>query len=579
MLSSIKSKLLTISFLILTIPLIILGIFSYQKSANNLDELGATNLTNSVEMTLEMIEALNEEVEEGNLLLEDAQERVKRAILGERNVDGIRPINTNIDLGEHGYLFILSTEGLQLAHPNIEGENIWDIEDPDGVKTTQEVIKAAQSGGGLTYFDWPLPGTEDDIEPKVSYSKEDPYWGWVIVSSTYMLDFNKPAEELKSLIIILTVITLIIGSFIVWISSHRIAQPIQNVTEHMKSLAEGDLTQEQIKIQSKDETGQLAVALNEMRSQLQYIMREVSESSVGLSNQSNALTQSSNEVTLATEQVAQTMQELATGAETQANHATNLSEEMSSFTTKVQEANEDGAYIQRASGKVIDMTSEGTTLMETSTKQMAKIDRIVQDAVEKVEGLDTHAQEISQLVGVIQDIADQTNLLALNAAIEAARAGEHGQGFAVVANEVRTLAEESSQSVTNITDIVSRIQSESEMVSASLQDSYKEVAQGTEQIMTTGEMFKEITSAVTGMAHRIRQISENLNEISTNTIAMNGSVQEIAAISEEAAAGVEQTSASTQQTSASMEEVAASSHDLAKLAEELNELVTQFTLD
>src|SRR5690625_7272485 len=100
------------------------------------------------------------------------------------------------------------------------------------------------------------------------------------------------------------------------------------------------------------------------------------------------------------------------------------------------------------------MTNDGSLLMESSTKQMAIIDQIVHEAVEKVEGLDVHSQQISELVSVIQDIADQTNLLALNAAIEAARAGEHGQGFAVVADEVRKLAEEVSFSVTDITIIV-----------------------------------------------------------------------------------------------------------------------------
>lgn len=578
MLNSLRTKLLVISILILTVPLILVGIFSYHKSAKSLDDLGVLNLTNSVEMTIEMIEALNEEVENGNLSLADAQERVKQAILGEQNADGTRPINKNIDLGENGYLFVIGSDGLQLAHPSLEGENIWEVEDPKGMKMAQEVINAGQSGGGLTYFDWPLPGTEDVIEPKVSYSKEDPYWGWIVVSSTYMQDFNKPAESLKSLIMILTVIALLIGGVVVWLFANYLSKPIQIVTEHMKGLARGDLAQEAIQVRSKDETGQLSLAMNDLQNQLNGIMTDLAIDSVKITNQSSALTQSANEVTLATEQVAETMQELAKGSEAQAGHATSLSEEMGSFTEKVQEANENGEYIQKASKKVIEMTDEGVALMETSTEQMAEIDRIVHEAVEKVEGLDTHAQEISQLVSVIRDIADQTNLLALNAAIEAARAGENGQGFAVVADEVRKLAVESSNSVTNITDIVARIQNESSLVSESLQDSYKEVEQGTEQIMTTGEMFKDITAAVSDMAERINQISSNLQEISMNTIEMNSHIQEVAAISEEAAAGVEQTSAATEQTNASMEEVAASSEDLAKLAEGLNALVCQFEL-
>src|SRR5699024_1707791 len=125
-----------------------------------------------------------------------------------------------------------------------------------------------------------------------------------------------------------------------------------------------------------------------------------------------------------------------------------LSAVMVNFTERVEATEENSEHILQSSEEVLSMTKEGSKLMNDSTKQMAVIDEIVHDAVVKVEGLDTHTQEISELVAVIHDIAEQTNLLALNAAIEAARAGEHGQGFAVVADEVRKLAEESSTSVT-----------------------------------------------------------------------------------------------------------------------------------
>lgn len=209
---------------------------------------------------------------------------------------------------------------------------------------------------------------------------------------------------------------------------------------------------------------------------------------------------------------------------------------------------------------------------------MEFIDQIVNAAVEKVEGLDSQAQEISQLVQVIHNIAEQTNLLALNATIEAARAGEYGQGFAVVANEVRKLAEESARSVENITEIVSRIQNESSSVASSLRDGYKEVEQGTVQIATTNETFNEISNSVTEMIDKIYHISELLADIVANSQEMNKAIEDIAAISEESAAGVEETTAMTEQTNAAMEDVAQSSTELAKLAEELNLLVEQFKL-
>ena len=216
-----------------------------------------------------------------------------------------------------------------------------------------------------------------------------------------------------------------------------------------------------------------------------------------ITSQSEELTQSANEVNAGSQQIASTMQELAAGTESEARTASELASIMGVFSTSVQEANSNGELIQKSSNDVFQMTSEGSRLMESSDKQMAKIDQIVQDAVHKVQGLDVKSQEISKLVSVIQEIAAQTNLLALNAAIEAARAGEHGRGFAVVADEVRKLAEQVSTSVADITDIVDGIQSETSLVTESLQDGYKEVKQGTTEINTTRETFASISSAVT----------------------------------------------------------------------------------
>lgn len=216
--------------------------------------------------------------------------------------------------------------------------------------------------------------------------------------------------------------------------------------------------------------------------------------------------------------------------------------------------------------------------MDESTKQMTTIDHIVQDAVKKVEGLDKHTQQISELVSVIEDIAEQTNLLALNAAIEAARAGEHGKGFAVVAEEVKNLSEQSAQSVSNITEIVSRIQNESTSVVASLKEGYKDVAEGSRRILNTEETFEQIRKAVIEMGEKIKDVVNNLYDIQENNDEMNKSIQEIAAVSEEAAGSVEEISASTEQVNSAMEEVASSSEDLTTLAEQLNHVINQFKL-
>ena len=573
---SVRAKLTIVSLILLVIPLTVLGWFSYQKSEAGLNDLGETILKNSVEMTVERIEALDAEVKKGHLTLAEAQEQVRVSILGEKQADGTRPINDAIDLGEYGYLFILDEDGNQMAHPLLEGQNSWDSVDPNGIHSTQELIKTGMAGGGYTYFDWPLTNDESKIEPKVAYSKQDKAWGWVVVAGTYMLDFNEPVNDILIVILIVAGVAIIAGIFIIWWFTNNLSRPIRMVTAQMNELASGNLTTEAIKVKNRDETGMLANAMNHLQVQLHETITNVAKASAQLTAQSEALFQSADEVKSGSNQVASTMQELASGAETQANSAGDLAQAMQVFSERVDAANDAGEEVKKSSDTVRTLTNEGSSLMDSSKQQMEKIDQMVQGAVDKVHVLEVQSQEITKLVTVIQDVADQTNLLALNAAIEAARAGEHGKGFAVVADEVRKLAEQVRLSVGDITNIVAGMQNESQQVKESLAEGYQEVVRGTEEISITAEKFEGIHAAVAKMGAQIQSISSHLSDIAAQGNEMNDSIEDVAAISEESAAGIEQTSASSEETSSAMEEVASSSRELAELADVLGELVAKF---
>ncbi|MBD7986288.1 methyl-accepting chemotaxis protein [Sporosarcina sp. Sa2YVA2] len=388
----------------------------------------------------------------------------------------------------------------------------------------------------------------------------------------------KNGQSTLMVTVIVTVIVILLALATALITSNMITKPLSTVKNRMQAIADGDLSNEPLMIYSSDELGVLIAATNFMQENNRELLNDISRLSQTVSLQSEELTFSAREVMEGSTQMAMTMQNLSAGSESQADSANSLSVMMDTFTVKVTETDQNGQHIQANSTKVLELTDEGSQLMDSSTNQMMKIDEIVMDAVRKVEGLDVHSQKISELVSVIQSLAEQTNLLALNAAIEAARAGEHGKGFAVVAEEVRKLAEQSSNSVTNITEIVRQIQSESSMVVASLQSGYAEVEQGTEQIATTSKTFNDISNAVTAMVSDITNVSVNLTEIMSNSQDMTNSIQEIAAISEESAAGIEQSSAASQQIGSTMEEVSNRSKALAQMAQELNGLVGRFKL-
>ncbi|MDL4839021.1 methyl-accepting chemotaxis protein [Aquibacillus rhizosphaerae] len=374
------------------------------------------------------------------------------------------------------------------------------------------------------------------------------------------------------------IVSIVVGSVLVFFISRKVSRNLKKVVEVSDKIADGDLSIQSIDYQGKDEIGRIATAINVMGSNLRTMIQNIVNVSETVNSQSEKLSHSANEVKLGSEQVASTMAELATGTESQANHISEFSVAMGTFSEMVSEANENGGLIRQSSNTVLGMTKNGSNLMNLSITQMGKIDQIVKDAVQKVQGLDAKSQEITKLVSVIKDISDQTNLLALNAAIEAARAGEHGKGFAVVADEVRKLAEQVGVSVKDITTIVQNIKTESSVVTESLQSGYNEVKEGTSQIKATGETFTDIDHAINSMVETIENVTNNLLNITARSQEMNATLQEVASISEESAAGVEEASATTEQTSASMEEVSGNSTELNKLSIKLKDIIGKFRI-
>lgn len=372
---------------------------------------------------------------------------------------------------------------------------------------------------------------------------------------------------------------ILLAVVVSYFMSRSISRPVVAVSERVERMADGYLNDKSLETKRKDEVGQQVHALNIMRERIQGTLLGTLDISRKLNGSSNSLLTATGTVSDSSNQIAATMEELAAGSEAQAHTASNMAEMVGEFFEDVQKANQAGGEVANAANQVLTRTEDGNQMMTSSVEQMNEIYKVVNESVEQIQQLDDQTKEISELVTVISEIAEQTNLLALNAAIEAARAGEQGKGFAVVADEVKKLAEQVADSVNEITTIVDRVQEGSTQAVSSLESGYTTVRDGQEKVLETRNVFEDITSLVTNMTNLTSDMSVALDHIEEIGEQLTTGVSEVASIAEESAAGVEETTASVEQTSFQIETINNGAIELSQLATELENSVNQFAIE
>lgn len=574
---NLRKKLIIISFLFLCVPSLLIGLVSYKLSLDSLNESGKLMLKNSVKQTIEMIKTMDEEVQKGNLSLEEAQEHVKVAILGEKQADGTRPINKKIDLGENGYFYIIDQKGMQVADPFLEGTNTWDYQDDNGEFFFQEMIKRAQTEGSF-YLDtmWELPNDPDTMALNVSYVELEPTWGWIVCTNSFYQDFNKRANYIVTILYIILGLSLVVGGEFIFLFSRRISSPLLNLADQVRQVAKGNLTIDVPTVKNKDEIGIVVEGFQQMILSMRQLITQINVTAHQVASSSEQLMINAGQNTKTSEHIVAAIQEVAGGSETQTAGAENTVHRMTEMDVGLQSIAATILGVSQAARSSSIQAEGGNSSLQHLVRQMNMIRTSVEQSNSSIKRLDGRSREVGQILEIMRGIAEQTNLLALNAAIEAARAGEQGKGFAVVADEVKKLAKQSSNSAQHIANLIIEMQEETDTSVRSMNEVNAEVDAGLTIVNETESKFHEILHSLHQVANQIQNVSETTQRMKTSGQEITSSAKGMSQIAQTTSKHAISVSAASEEQLASTEEIEASASSLAQLAEEMQTLISKF---
>lgn len=453
--------------------------------------------------------------------------------------------------GKAEYMYIWSLDGVSVMHPfrpEWKGQSKLDLRDGDGRFTIKDLTRTASSqGSGFVDTAFPRPGTTQPVA-KLQYVSTFKPWGWVIGTGVYVDDVDAAVYQrlLFDLGVGVVLLALIVGIAVLVARSvlRQIGGEPAEALQLMERAAAGDLTVEM----RNAPPGSLLHGLTQMLRAIRDMVREISGGAIELKGTAENIAHASDQV--------------AQAAHRQADSTSSMAAAIEQMTVSINHISDSARDTEGNSSSAAALAESGEAKVTHATEEMQRIAGSVSAAAEKIRSLENRAAEISSIANVIKEIAAQTNLLALNAAIEAARAGEQGRGFAVVADEVRGLAERTAAATVQIEQMISAIQAETATAVAAMDHALPQVARGVDLAQEAAQSLREIRDGAGSTLARIRDVALATREQSSASNAIAQQVESIAQMVEE--------------TSASMQQTASSARELEKIAEALRGMVGRF---
>nr|WP_202049402.1 methyl-accepting chemotaxis protein [Bacillus glycinifermentans] len=484
-------------------------------------------------------------------------QKVKGVVSFDLSLDSINKIIENQKMPYDGYAFLIDKQGMMLAHPSKQGEDMSQdqtyknvLSGQDGIKIGKDSVIAYQTVGSTGW--------------KIGTQFESGKLLWV-------------AGEMNKMVIIISAIALAAAIILSYFLAKSITGPIKQLITKTKAVAEGDLTVQSV-VKSKDEIGTLTNDFNKMVDHMKEMILKVRASSGKVSESTDRLSAVSEETVSTSDEIAKAIEEVAAGATEQAAEVETVNEKSERLSVKIKEIENHADSIQKLSRTSEDASYEGIDALGQLLAKSNEANAETKKVEQMLQKLEEKTKNIEEVVTAISAISDQTNLLALNASIEAARAGESGRGFAVVAEEVRKLAEQSAASSQNISETVKQIQLETKEAVSAMTEASKMNEQQNDMIHETGEALSKITAEMQELVKSIDHIYSEISVMSAEQQQMTDSIQSISAISQQSAAAAEEVNASTNEQLAALETIATSTETLSTANKELLDAINKFNV-